>query len=105
MFKTKATNLSKFNEIKPACDVCAFRFMPESGFYQLSLYFTYAVYVAFFVIFGVATCYLLNDPPLWVYYVAVILPTIIATPWSLRYSKVVMLYVFGNVWPFKESGL
>ena len=97
MFKTKATNLSKFNELKPACEVCGFRFMPEPGFYQLSLYFTYAVCVAFFVVFGFATYYLFDNPPLWVYNVAVITPTILATPWSLRYSKVVMLYVFGNV--------
>lgn len=102
MFKTKATNLSKFNELKPACEVCGFKFMPEPGFYQLSLFFTYAVCVAFFVVFGFATYYLLDNPPLWVYYVAVITPTIIATPWSLRYSKVVMLYVFGNVWHSRD---
>jgi uncharacterized protein (DUF983 family) len=99
MFKTRATKLARFNELKAACKVCGFRFMPEPGFYQLSLYFTYAVCVAFVVIFGFATYYLLNDPPLWVYYLAILLPTTLATPWSLRYSKVVMLYAFGNVWP------
>jgi uncharacterized protein (DUF983 family) len=101
MFKTGATNLSKFNELKPACEVCHFRFMPEPGFYQISLYFTYAVNVAFFLVFGFGAYYLFNDPPLWVYYTAIFVPAILATPWNLRYSKVVMLYVFGDVWSSK----
>ncbi len=102
MFKTKATNLKKFNELQENCEVCGFRFMPEPGFYQISLFFTYAISVAIFLVFGTATYYLLNNPPLWVYYVAVFTPSIIATPWNLRYSKVVMLYVFGGVWRSDE---
>jgi hypothetical protein len=42
-----------------------------------------------------------NDPPLWVYYTAIFVPAILATPWNLRYSKVVILYVFGDVWSSK----
>lgn len=101
MFKTKATNLKRFNELKEKCPVCGFRFMPEPGFYQISLFFSYMVNVAIFAVFGVATYYLLNNPPLWVYYAAIFIPAIIAVPWNLRYSKVIMLYVFGGVWDSK----
>lgn len=97
LFKTKATDLRRFNELNAVCKVCGFNFMPEPGFYQLSLYFTYVVSIAFFVVFGVATYYLFHNPALWVYYVAVITPTILTAPWNVRYSKVVMLYAFGNV--------
>lgn len=103
MFKTKSTNLKKFNELKEQCGVCGFRFMPEPGFYQISLFFTYAVSVAIFVVAGFATYYLLNDPPLWVYYITIITPAILTVPWNLRYSKVVMLYIFGGVWRSGEQ--
>ena len=104
MFKTKATNLKKFNELKEKCEVCGFRFMPEPGFYQISLFLTYAVSVAIFLIFGVATYYLFNDPPLWVYYVTIFTPALLTVPWNLRYSKVVMLYFFGGVWHSQKKG-
>ncbi|HSI78792.1 MAG TPA: DUF983 domain-containing protein [Lunatimonas sp.] len=98
MFKTPATNLKHFNELKTSCDVCGFMFMPEPGFYQISLFFTYAVGVAIFIVFWVATYWLLNDPPLWVYYWSISIPAVVTAPWNLRYSKVFMLYLFGGVW-------
>ncbi len=103
MFKTKATNLKKFNELKPQCEVCGFRFMPEPGFYQISLYFTYTVNVVFFIVFGFAAYLLFNNPPLWVYYLAVFTPAILLAPWNLRYSKVIMLYIFGDIEDFKKK--
>jgi uncharacterized protein (DUF983 family) len=97
MFKSKATNLNKFNELNQNCKTCGFSFMPEPGFYQISMFFTYMVGVAIFIVFGFLTYFIFNDPPLWVYYVTIFVPTFLTTPWNLRYSKVVMLYYFGNV--------
>jgi len=96
LFKTKATDLLKFNELREKCQVCGFGFMPEPGFYQISLFFTYAVGVAIFIVFGFATYYFLNDPPLWTYYGIIVTAAVLATPWNLRYSKVIMLYAFGR---------
>ncbi len=98
MFKSKATNLQKFNELKQHCEVCGFRFMPEPGFYQISLFFTYAINVAIFVVFGFAAYLLLEDASIWTYGAIITIPSILAVPWNLRYSKVIMLYVFGGVW-------
>ncbi|WP_143960626.1 DUF983 domain-containing protein [Litoribacter populi] len=98
MFKTAATDLWNFNELKEECEVCGFKFMPEPGFYQVSLFFTYAVGVAVFIVFGFIAYYLFNDPELWVYYVVILIPAILVTPWNLRYSKVLMLYFLGGVW-------
>tara|TARA_R110002111_G_scaffold144761_2_gene211017 strand:- start:225 stop:647 length:423 start_codon:yes stop_codon:yes gene_type:complete len=97
MFKTSALNMSKFNELNKNCKECGFDFMPEPGFYQISMFFTYMVGVAIFVVFGFLTYLAFNDPPLWVYYVTIFIPTILSTPWNLRYSKVVMLYYFGDI--------
>jgi uncharacterized protein (DUF983 family) len=87
MFKTSALNLSRFNELRTECTVCGFKFMPEPGFYQLSLYFTYAVNVGLSIVLGFATYFLFNNPPLWVYYAVIGIPAIIIVPWNLRYSK------------------
>ncbi|WP_035071969.1 DUF983 domain-containing protein [Anditalea andensis] len=95
MFKSSALNMAKFNELNDACSVCGFSFRPEPGFYQISLFVTYAIGVAIFIIFGFATYYVLNDPPLSVYYITIITPAVLTTPWNLRYSKVLMLYAFG----------
>lgn len=97
MFKTKATDLKHFNELNPKCKVCGFAFMPEPGFYQISLYMTYAINVAIFVIFGVAAVWLLEDPSIWAFAAFITIPAILAVPWNLRYSKVIMLYIFGGV--------
>jgi uncharacterized protein (DUF983 family) len=98
MFKTSATNLMHFNELKTSCEVCGFMFMPEPGFYQISLFFTYGVGVALFFVFWAATYFLFKDPELWVYYLTVSVPALLTAPWNLRYSKVIMLYIMGGVW-------
>jgi hypothetical protein len=51
------------------------------------------------IVLGFATYFLFNNPPLGVYYAVIGIPAIIIVPWNLRYSKVVMLYIFGDVWP------
>ncbi|MFD2033864.1 DUF983 domain-containing protein [Belliella marina] len=94
MFKSSATDLKKFNELNESCSNCGFKFMPEPGFYQISMFLTYAFSVALFVIFGFLTYLIFDNPPLWVYYAMIFIPAIITVPWSLRYSKVIMLYIF-----------
>lgn len=103
MFKTPATNLKRFNELKPRCEVCGFNFQPEPGFYQISLYFTYMTSIAILLVFGLSVYFIMEDPPLWVLYVAVLTPVILSVPWNVRYSKVLMLYIFGGV-RFRDSG-
>lgn len=96
MFKTSAINLKRFNELKEKCEVCGYGFQPEPGFYQMSLYFTYAISIGILVIFGFGTYFLLDGPSLWVIYVAVLIPAILSIPWNIRYSKVMVLYIFGG---------
>lgn len=94
MFKSNALDLRKFNELNENCPNCGSGFMPEPGFYQISMFVTYAFSVALFVIFGFLTNLIFNDPPLWIYYIMILIPASVSIPWSLRYSKVIMLYIF-----------
>lgn len=103
MFKSGPLNVAKFNELKESCEVCGFNFMPEPGFYQISLYFTYAVNVLIFLIAWILISLLFENPSMWTYLLAVAIPAIAIAPWNLRYSKVVMLYIFGDINRFKEN--
>lgn len=101
MFKTSAFDLGRFNELKEACEACGLRYQVEPGFYQLSMYLTYAISIGLIAGFSIAAYLIFDDPPLWVFYAFIFIPLILTTPWNIRYSKVIMLYFFGNVW---ESG-
>jgi uncharacterized protein (DUF983 family) len=99
MFRSSAFNMHKFNELNMHCPVCGYDFMPEPGFYQISLFITYAFGVALFVVFGVLTYLIFDEPSLWHYYLMIFIPALLSTPWSVRYSKALMLYAF--VWKGK----
>jgi hypothetical protein len=53
--------------------------------------------VAISVIFGVLANYIFNDPEIWVYMVMIFTPLLLLSPLSMRYSRVLMLYFFGEV--------
>ncbi len=99
MFRSSAFNMHQFNELNKHCPVCGYDFMPEPGFYQISLFITYAFGVALFVFFGVLTYLIFDEPALWHYYLMIFIPALLSTPWSVRYSKALMLYAF--VWKAK----
>ena len=61
------------------------------------MYFSYAFGVAISVIFGVLANYIFNDPAIWVYMVMIFTPLLLLSPLSMRYSRVLMLYFFGEV--------
>ncbi|MCC5937718.1 MAG: DUF983 domain-containing protein [Lunatimonas sp.] len=96
MFRSSALDMRNFNELNKQCAVCGYDFMPEPGFYQISLFITYAFGVAIFVVFGVLTYLIFESPKLWHYYLMIFIPAVLFTPWNVRYSKVLMLYAF--VW-------
>ncbi|AYA38996.1 DUF983 domain-containing protein [Hymenobacter oligotrophus] len=80
-----------------ACPVCKQAYEPEPGFYWGAMYFSYGFTVAIFVISGVLLYYLANDPPLWVYISVVGGVALLSTPVVFRYSRALMLYLFGGV--------
>lgn len=96
LFSHPATRLTKFTAMPDYCPVCGQSFEPEPGFYFGAMYMSFGFAVGIFAVVGVALYYLAGDPPTWVYVAAVAGITVISTPLVFRYSRAVMLYLFGG---------
>jgi uncharacterized protein (DUF983 family) len=97
LFCTSALNISRFADMPEACPVCSQRYEPEPGFYWGAMYITFAFSTGIMLVVGFLVYYLLHDPDTWVYVTAVAFFAVILTPLSLRYSRTLMLYLFGGV--------
>ena len=96
MFTYSALNVTNFAEMPEQCPVCGQTFEPEPGFYFGSMYITFAFNVATVLVVGVLLYYLFNNPDTWVYVTVVTAVTLLFTPVILRYSRAIMLYLFGG---------
>jgi uncharacterized protein (DUF983 family) len=97
MFKHSAWQLHKATLMHENCLHCGFKFEIEPGFFWGAMYISYAFGVVISILFGMLAYYLFNDPDLWVYMVVIFTPLLILSPLSMRYSRVLMLYLFGEV--------
>ena len=96
LFSRPATSLTGFTEMPAECPVCGQTFEPEPGFYFGAMYISFGFAVGIFAVCGVLLYYLAGDPSVWVYVVAVAVVTLATTPLTFRYSRAVMLYLFGG---------
>lgn len=96
LFTHSALNITKFAQMPAQCPVCGQTFEPEPGFYFGSMYITFGFNVATTLVLGVLIYYLLGDPDTWVYVAFVTAVTLLLTPIILRYSRALMLYLFGG---------
>ena len=96
LFTTSALNLTKFALMPDRCAVCGQAFEPEPGFYIGSMYITFGFNVATVLVVGVLLYYLFDNPDTWVYVTVVTVITLVLTPVILRYSRALMLYLFGG---------
>ena len=97
LFTHSSYNLSKFSDMPAHCPVCNQAYEPEPGFYWGAMFISYGFTVAIFVTSGVLLYWLAGDPSLWVYIVTVSLAALVTMPLVLRYSRALMLYLFGGV--------
>ncbi|GAB2846949.1 DUF983 domain-containing protein [Hymenobacter ruber] len=96
LFSYSALNVTKFAQMPAQCPVCGQTFEPEPGFYFGSMYITFGFNVAMFLVLGVLIYYLLGNPDTWVYVAIITGATVLLTPLILRYSRALMLYLFGG---------
>ncbi|MDB5268589.1 MAG: hypothetical protein JWP58_1629 [Hymenobacter sp.] len=96
LFSYSALNITKFARMPEQCPVCGQTFEPEPGFYFGSMYITFGFNVATFLVLGVLIYYLLGNPDTWVYVAIITGATVLLTPLILRYSRALMLYLFGG---------
>lgn len=91
------TYSAKFKVMYDNCPQCGVGFEPEPGFYWGAMYISYAFTVGISIIWGVILYTFFDDPPVPVY-LGVIFSTILAlSPPLLRYSRIVMLYLFSPI--------
>ena len=107
LFSYSALNVTKFAQMPTQCPVCGLAYEPEPGFYFGSMFITFGFNVATFLGLGMLTYYLLDNPDTWVYVTIVTGATLLFTPLILRYSRALMLYLFGGTrydpqWPSRK---
>ena len=78
------------------CPVCAQSYEPEPGFYFGAMYISFGFAVAVFLGVGLLLYFLAGDPDTWVYVLAVTAVMLLLTPLVFRYSRALMLYLFGS---------
>jgi uncharacterized protein (DUF983 family) len=97
LFSTSAFNVTQFAQMPKHCSVCGQSFEPEPGFYFGSMFITYGFNVATVLGVGLLLYYLFGNPDTWVYVVVVTSAALLLTPLVLRYSRALMLYLFGGI--------
>jgi uncharacterized protein (DUF983 family) len=97
MFNGEMLNPKNFDAMYSHCPNCGLRYERELGFYWGAMYLSYglSVGVIFFVSLGIY--YLAGDPDTWVYMTGVVVSIVLLTPFLYRYSRVLMLHLFGSV--------
>ena len=96
LFLYPATNLTKFTDMPAECPVCGQTYEPEPGFYFGAMYISFGFALTIFLLCGIVLYYLANDPDSWVYVSTVAVINIALTPLIFRYSRAIMLYLFGG---------
>ncbi len=96
MFTHAAYNLLHFTEMPAGCPVCGQTFEPEPGFYFGAMYINYVFTTGIVLVVGLLVYWLLGDPDTWVYVTSVTGTVLVLLPVLLRYSRTLMLYLFGG---------
>ncbi|MGI4737645.1 MAG: DUF983 domain-containing protein [Janthinobacterium lividum] len=96
LFSHSAASLTKFTDMPAECPVCGQTFEPEPGFYFGAMYVSFGFAVGTFAVVGVLLYYFFGNPDTWVYVAAVTVITLASTPLVFRYSRALMLYLFGG---------
>lgn len=97
MYKTSAFNVFNYASMHTNCENCGFKFEVEPGFFFGAMYFSYAFSVATIVISFFSIYFFLDNPETYVYLTIICSIIILMMPFSFRYSRTLMLYIFGGV--------
>lgn len=97
LFMRPAWDLNRFIEMPERCPHCGFKYEIEPGFFWGAMYITYAFNVGMFLIAGALLWNVFGNPPTWVYVVTLGSLTVLAIPLQLRYSRTLMLHLFGQI--------
>lgn len=92
-------NLVKSNEMNKHCEHCGFRYEIEPGFFFGAMYVSYAFSIAIWIGCGILLAFLVKEPPIWLYATVIFMVSLVALPFSFRFSRLIWLYLFVNYEP------
>lgn len=88
---------ARFKVMHQHCPVCGVGLEPEPGFYWGAMYISYAFTVGIAIVWGIVLYSFFNDPAVPVYLGAIFSTVLALAPPLLRYSRMVMLYLFSPI--------
>jgi uncharacterized protein (DUF983 family) len=90
VFKHSVLNPLKFSDAHENCPVCGHKFEEEPGYFWGAMYVSYGFSAGLMLVLGVISINM-NWPMNYIY--TIIIPIIIViSPFSFRYSRMIMLY-------------
>lgn len=97
MFKHPNHDYLHFDQMHEHCPHCGLKYEVEQGFFWGAMYFSYAFAVAVVVIVGGALYLSTGSNTVWHYLAAIFGVMIPLMPLFFRYSRALMLHLFGGV--------
>jgi uncharacterized protein (DUF983 family) len=88
--------LNKISDTNKHCPYCDFRFEREPGFFTGAMYFSYALNVGMIVVFGLTLHHLFEGIDAFYIFVNITCILVLLFPLTFRYSRMLMLYFFGD---------
>ena len=86
----------RFMKMHERCPACGFKFEIEPGFFWGSMYISYFISIFIALIVGFFTYFILHNPDAWIYLAVIAGVLAILSPPVFRYSRCIMLYLFGS---------
>lgn len=98
MFKYSVFKLNGFTQMFDTCPVCDLTFEVEPGFFWGAMYVSYAITTGMMLVIG-AFVYILSghDAGFWGYIIPIFLSMFVSIPFTYRYARVLMLYLFSPI--------
>jgi hypothetical protein len=87
--------MAKTVEMHERCSHCGFQYEIEPGFFWASMYVSYALVVGLFL--GALLLFVLFWPNLWLFIGGTLLFLALTLPMIVRYSRILLLQIFGLV--------
>jgi uncharacterized protein (DUF983 family) len=94
----------KFAVMHEHCPVCGQKYEIEPGFFWGSMYISYFTTILIGLAVGFLDFAIVKDPPVWQVITCLCIALAVLSPFSFRFSRLVMLYLFASIRFDPEAG-
>jgi hypothetical protein len=85
------------------CSKCGFHYEIEPGFFYGAMYVSYAFSIAILIASGIVISFFVKEPSITFYAIFISIVSLIALPFSFRWSRLIWLYMFVRYEPDTEQ--